>query len=390
MVAVCHFVIAFHISMLTGDRAAAHFAAEPALSHTAFVLFINSEFCITIFFVISGFVLAAGAAQPGARFSSLAARRWLRLAGPVTAASLFAWAIPVTGLNFAQAAAALSHSSWLAQQYGYIAPSTGQFIQLIFESLIVLIYPQAGWGTMARYYNSNLWTMPVEFAGSLALFLCYVYLLSPHLRSRPARIAILAVIAALIWHTAFFGFPAGALLFEAGEWCRAIGSRGLRTGAMIAGPLLFAAGLIGGSTPFELNLQGGGIYPPLAVFLYRFTAPVSSITVMHQAGAVCLVTSALLFSPFRTLLETAVMQSLGKISFMVYLLQIPILCSLGAFIVVRLSPAAGYNAATAIAAIVYLAGTLAAAAGLTALVDGPAIAASRRLGRLVDRQALPF
>jgi peptidoglycan/LPS O-acetylase OafA/YrhL len=194
------------------------------------------------------------------------------------------------------------------------------------------------------------------------------------------RLAVILLLLAGLWHTPYAGFPAGAALFECFQATRAM--RLPRFYMVIIGAPVFFAGLILGSTPFELNLQNGGIQADIAIALYRVTAPVSSITVMHDLGALCLVAGALLFAPARALLESRLCQFLGKISFMVYLVQIPILCFAAAGIVTALTPRIGYNEASVVAAIGYLCTVLATATLFTRYIDAPAIRASRHASRL--------
>jgi peptidoglycan/LPS O-acetylase OafA/YrhL len=391
MVALCHFITAFQWSMISGDPAASHFAGDVALSHTPLIFFYNSDLCIAIFFILSGFVLAAGVAESGAPLHALIARRWVRLALPVIAASLFAFAIQAFGLSFAQPASALSKSGWLAQQYAFVIGSASEFARLMGDSAIVLLYPdqgwhtvsriflypEQGWGTLARFYDSSLWTMPVEFAGSIALFAVYRLPLSV---GSYGRVCAAGVISVLLWETPFFGFPLGVLLFELH---RALPR--LPAGMLwLAGAFVCGLGVLLGATPFEINLSGGGVYATLAIFLYHVTAPMSSVTAMHQAGAFCLVAGALMFVPARAVLETGVFQFLGKISFMVYLVQVPVLCVAGTGSFLLLAPRFGYNLATIMAAGVYLTTVLAVASVFTRFIDLPAISTSRRLGAVLS------
>jgi peptidoglycan/LPS O-acetylase OafA/YrhL len=387
MVALCHFITAFQWSMIGGDPAASHFAGDVALSHTPLIFFYNSDLCIAIFFILSGFVLAAGVSESAAPLHALIARRWVRLALPVTATSAFAFTIPALGLNFAQAAARFTKSGWLADQYAHVTCSAAAFCKLLAMAGIVLLYPNHGWhsvsrvffypeqdwGTFARFYNTSLWTMPVEFAGSIALFAVYRV---PFAVGIYGRVCAAGVVSVLLWDTPFFGFPLGVLIFELHRALPRLPAAML----WLPGGCFFALGVLLGATPFEIELSGGGVYATLAIALYHLTAPMSSVTAMHQAGAFCLVVSALMFAPARAVLETRGFQFLGRISFMVYLVQVPVLCLVGAGGFLLLAPRLGYNPATIVAAAAYLAVVLAVATVFTRFIDIPAIRASRRLG----------
>jgi len=389
LVALCHFITAFQPAMLDGNPAGAHFAGAVSISQTPLIFFYNPDLCISIFFILSGFVLASSAVESGAPLHALIARRWVRLALPICGAFFFAWAVPACGLNFSQEAAAVSGSGWLAQQYAYISLSAWQFTMTLAESAIVLmnpdsglhraarvlIDPQIGWGLLPRLYNSNLWTMPIEFAGSIGLFIIYRVLPVPRIPLSLIRAALLLLLIPFLWRTQFLCFPAGALLFELYFFAR----HHLPRAAVIAGGTAFGLGLLLGGTPFQLTPTGSALYRALESALWPLIEPFSPITFMHEAGAFCLVIAAIFFTPFRSVLESRAMQWLGRISFMVYLLQVPLLCAMGAGAFLVLNPRIGYNMATLAAAAAYFAATLAAATLFARFIDIPAIHASRRL-----------
>jgi peptidoglycan/LPS O-acetylase OafA/YrhL len=289
MVALCHFLTAFQASIMDGNPATAHFAAAPALSHMPLILLYNPELCVSIFFILSGFVLASSVVESGAPLHAVIARRWVRLALPVMAAFIFAFAVPALGLNFSQAAAVWSKSNWLALQYTGITRSLSEFARGLAESAIVLMYmsygwhtltlvlvsPADGWGNLVRRYNFNLWTMPIEFAGSIALFIFYRIFLIPLPCKRLVRLAAVAALLAYLWKTPFFGFPAGMALFECYRLAGAVRfPRSGRAGAIapaatafVIGGLLFVTGLVLGGCPFELNMSAGAFYKTIALAL---------------------------------------------------------------------------------------------------------------------------
>jgi peptidoglycan/LPS O-acetylase OafA/YrhL len=383
MVAGCHFICAFDESLLTGNPDASHFSGGVALSQTPIIFLFNPDFCVAIFFVLSGFVLSASLDKTDLLLPWLMLRRWIRLAPPVIGTSLLAWIIPAFGLNFAQSAARLSKSDWLSNQYAYISMTITQFERLLYESAISLWYSCGSGGEIARFYNSNLWTMPIEFLGSIGLFAMYRIFLIPFAPKVVARLLVITVILALLWHTNFYGFPAGAGLFELQKRARhspllaLFSSRFL---SLICGSIILTLGIFSAGTPFNIN-QHGDFYAPLTRWLYRFTAPSSPITMLHHFGAICVVAGVLIFRPAQWLLEHTIAQYLGKISFMVYLVQIPILCSVGAGIFILATSRMEYGFAAAIAAAAYFSAVVASAAVLTRFVDEPATLLSKKLGQ---------
>ena len=102
-----------------------------------------------------------------------------------------------------------------------------------------------------------------------------------------------------------------------------------------------------------------------------------------QLAALSVVTAVLLWRPLQRLLLTHVSQWLGRVSFMLYLVHVPILCSLGAWLLVRLAPLLCYNAPTLLVLPCCLTTGLAIAGLTTRLIDEPSIRLARRVGAAV-------
>jgi peptidoglycan/LPS O-acetylase OafA/YrhL len=103
------------------------------------------------------------------------------------------------------------------------------------------------------------------------------------------------------------------------------------------------------------------------------------------AAAVLTVAIVLFSPPVARVLTARPLVWLGKISFGLYLVHLPIILSLGAFVFVRTLVPCGHGVAFAVASLAVFAVSLPAAWLMTALVDGPAVRLCHRLGRLVAR-----
>ena len=170
------------------------------------------------------------------------------------------------------------------------------------------------------------------------------------------------------------GFAVGALLWE---------GRRLRMSPRLAwcgGAAAFAAGVVLGGMPYDLL---GTPYWPGFVWISRWLA--EPVLAAHRAGAGLLVLAALAWPPLRWALTRAPVLSLGRVSFMVYLLHIILICSLASGIVLRLTPAWGYDAATVVALAAMLAVLLPLSWAMTWAADCPAITWSRRAERALLR-----
>ena len=105
------------------------------------------------------------------------------------------------------------------------------------------------------------------------------------------------------------------------------------------------------------------------------------IPAAHRVGAGLLVVAALAWPPLRLALTRGPVLALGRVSFMVYLLHIVLICSLASWVVLRLTPAWGYDAATVAALGAMLAVLFPLAWAMTWAADRPAITLSRRAER---------
>ncbi len=370
MVALSHYVLAFQPALLGGGPSVAHFSAAVAISRTPAIALFNPELGVAIFFALSGFVLTASAARTQASLPALIVRRWARLALPVLGTSLLIWPLAEWRMFFSVDAAGLAKSDWLAGNYAWLAFEKPDLGVLVWQSLVDLF------ARSNHFYNTALWTMPTEFRGSVALFAVVALLrwrvADARLRAWLGLGASLAALG-LVWNTAYFGFPCGVALFEAGRL-----PPPMRRAGEVAGGICLGLGVVFGGMPFLIVPPFEDFYGRVFLALAPFID--NPVLLLHRVAAVCLVAAALLFEPMRATLMTTACQRLGRISFMLYLVHVPLLCSLIAWLLPRLALEVGYDAATALLLPVFLVATAAIAAVCTRWIDAPTL-------RLINRTA---
>ena len=144
------------------------------------------------------------------------------------------------------------------------------------------------------------------------------------------------------------------------------------------GAAAFATGVVLGGMPYDL--LGTPYWPGFVLASGWLTEPVLAA---HRVGAGLLVLAALAWPPLGWALRRRPVLALGRVSFMVYLLHIILICSLASWLMLRLTPTWGYDGATAAALAATLAVLLPLAAAMTWVADRPAIAWSRRVEQLV-------
>jgi peptidoglycan/LPS O-acetylase OafA/YrhL len=314
----------------------------------------NGRFAVAVFFVLSGVVLSLSHLRrpdPGGLARS-AAGRYFRLMPPVLLSCLLAYGLLVAGLMRDDAfsnAAGRPQETW--SRFYPFEPSAG------------LAFREGVFGAFFEYgrfpsYNASLWTMSVELFGSLLVF-AFLALSG----SGRARLIAYIVVGFLLWryHRIYFDFLAGIALCEL--WVRT-GDR-VRLPVPI-GALILLAGLACGTPGPE----------------YGAAHHVPHLAKWHTAGAI-LVLGAVLFTPaLRRPLDHSLPAWLGRVSFGLYLVHLPIIASVGCGAWLALTERGwSYDRAAAGASIAVVASTLLGAWVMTRLADRPAIVLARRVGR---------
>lgn len=351
IVIVSHFVLAFTPVWFTGTGAPGWSGPDIA-ARTPLFLLQSGTFAVFVFFALSGFVMAQSAAQSRTPLLALAGTRLLRLNIPVAASVLVAVALLAVFPTAIHEVADIVQHGWVAGWYRPGGPSLG-------EALLGLA---RGSYRAAIYYNPVVWTMRVELIGSLVVY--GVYKVVPGRWIVPV---LLAGLAASFFMTGtegyLFGFFAGALLYE--YWSR---GRDLPAAALWAA---LAGGLFLGGFPFAAP-RG-----PFYGWLEAGLAPVADPDMAtRNVGAILLLAAVLYLPGPRALFGTMIPRFLGRISFALYLVHFPILCTATAAAWLWIGPDHQWPLFAAYAAVTVLAAWL-----LTLAVDEPTIRWLARIRR---------
>jgi peptidoglycan/LPS O-acetylase OafA/YrhL len=275
----------------------------------------QGAFPVRFFFVLSGFVLSLSFFRSGriAVLRSAAVRRFFRLGVPVAAAVALAYILFDLGLYFNLQAGVAQHQPhqyrWLHHWYQF-APSAADAVG------------EAGWRALFDYdtkhtYNNVLWTMGVEFRGSLFVFALLA--LIGGLRNRAALYLAVGLILRHLSQYQMIDFLAGLALCD---WYVARGQSAGESdrNSFAVGTLMILAGLlIGGSAPADIETakDAGGLIPP---------------RLWMTAGAVLVVAGIIRSPRLQSALTIRPLVLLGKMSFSLYLVHVPVLCSLSSWL----------------------------------------------------------
>jgi peptidoglycan/LPS O-acetylase OafA/YrhL len=364
-----HFGLAFFPAIDCLDPSTIHLGngkVELAIGHTPLNLFFNGAFAVSVFFVLSGFVLSYKFHRTGSRqlLTEYAAKRYFRLVLPVAASIVICYALKASGLLTTQLVQDTTKSkAWLSDQFfhmqGPLDAVKSMFIDVFLNN--------------DNRYNAVLWTMTIEFLGSLLLF-GFLALAGDHRRTIVLHIVVAAAIL-LTDKKYYAAFILGSLisrLFVSG-FAFPKGSRGIA--------LKWALMLVG--IYFSTYPWGGvqrTIWKPL---VWSWT---NTYELFHVLGAFCILLVICFDNRLRRVFSIKPFLYLGKISFSFYLIHVAILCSLGCFVFYKLYEPGNYFVPFLAAFGVSMAVTLVLSHFFYKWIDRSGIRLSDRVGKLVSRQ----
>ena len=319
-----HFLLAFFSAYYSFDINATNFRGwDVRYGQSLFSVFSNGNFCVCIFFVLSGFVLSRKyfQSQKLEVVISGAQRRFLRLYVPVASTMIIAYLMIKAGLFFNAPVSHLRHSEWwFGGMWDFPEPLQRLWICLKFSTMFG--------GDSA--FDTSLWTMAIEFTDSLFVFAFlafthntknrFVWLILVFLYSKFTISPLLA--------TFVFGISLNYV-----EQIIAGRSKYLLSGIAL---LLFPLSLILGSYPSTGNTTGT-FFEHLGHTLLEYKEW------FHTVGAYFLVLSFVLSKNLQQIISLKIFRFLGYISFSFYLLHPLIIGSLSSWLYLKMHIPLGHN-----------------------------------------------
>lgn len=326
------------------------------LFHLVTFPFQAGTFAVDIFFVLSGFVIAQSASRGNAPVALAAIRRYLRLTIPMASAAVVAWFL----LRFLPGETAivgpLAENEWIGRLYA------GGPVSLYYAlgDAVWRVYWQG-----YSYIDPVLWTMKVELIGSVCVYMFYALV--------PQMARVIALLAVVLVTSGYFGgfylgFALGTLLHEMNrmQWLRSCPPLGV---------CMIALGLLGGALCQSSLLWPGLIWLSRAGMLDKDPA-----AFCWSCSAAALIAGVVFWPRAQSILSRRIPRFFGRISFCLYLIHLPILCTVAACVYVSLC---GSRILTYLMLweTAYVAFSIVVAWGLTVLVDEPTVRALKNLGR---------
>ncbi len=397
VVVLHHGAISHDYALYSGLAADSRFDGDLALSGMPFLLVAAGDFAVSLFLVLSGFVLAHSYLHSTLGTVGAVVKRYARLTIPIAATSLLSLATAVATPGFALPGA------------DGAGRSAADLVAALRTCLLEAFYGSTVGGIHEPSYNGVLWTIPIEFQGSLLLIALFAAsrFAAARAAAKPERVVDFAGAGALLlllatWHSRFGLFGAGATLY----WLFGPHRPRRRDVATWAGKAILVFALFLGTMPHSpqrievydalVRLIGFSpesattqtlVHPLASLFgwkdplFYRLTP----IGLWHSIGAVLLLFGTLRDVAWRRLLERPFCLWLGEVSFPLYLVHSTVYRVVGLPLHgVLISAGFGYGTSSFVAITGFVAASLVAAHLLARTVEEAAVRWADRLGRTVD------
>jgi peptidoglycan/LPS O-acetylase OafA/YrhL len=398
-----HGLLNFTNALFNGEKRDSHFNWDVHLAGKPFLLFFAGNFSVAIFFVLSGFVLSHVFSRASARPIELAVRRYVRLTIPITASNLFSLLLCCAASVFPFFFYDVPNGPGF---YGSLADAPWAFFACLKESFLDATILGR---TQPATYNGALWTMQIEFFGSMMLIAMFwiAKKFSGDIRGIMNVAAGLACMIAIFWWQSTLSlFACGVIFYRlvmdgfSPRWWKELLAIPLFVSAIYLGTMPQAF-----SRPqFQTNLiaftgmdmdkiaHETVIYPVLDYFHLGNWVPFPflPVNIWHAIGAVLLLASVLLSERLRDFFSRPAFLFLGYISFSLYLIHPtvqhvtaqPIMDALVRF-------GMGKTPAMLIGLFVFVGASLWAATWFTKLVEGRSIRWSERISARIATHATP-
>lgn len=337
---------------------------EDNIHGTPLALLFAGTFAVAIFFVLSGFVLTVGFFQTKNEsiIKKLAAKRYLRLMLPALAITMFCFVLIKLGFpRYIAGVVTVTGSEWLATTSWSL---DANFLDALYSGTLG-IFIKGG-----SPYDNVLWTMTTEFMGSFIVF-AFVLLFG---KSKHRWLSYTGAIV-LTFNTWFLPFILGAALADLYVSGRLESFKKKRwiTGALV-GAVFFGA--YNASAPVS-------IYGFVSKQIFA-NFPVNYLILYLTIGAVLLIFAVLVSKRLTSWLEKPKVSVLGKYTFSLYLVHLPVLYTTGILTFLALHSHFGYNTAVALTLLVNIPIVGLATVLFERYIDAPAIKFSGVVARAFE------
>lgn len=364
-----HLVLMFYPTLYTGTVERSHFL-DPAMEHQIAIsplsIFYNGNFAVCLFFVLSGFVLSYNYFQTNNSRLLLEAsiKRYFRLLIPIAFSIVFTIVlIAIFRPNTIYLEKFTYGGDWLKGLFSEKPTFFGVLYNMFIDVFV----------TGNNKYNPVLWTMGIEFLGSVLLFA--VLMLSHSVRKKGIVLLAMALFLTFSGYYFYSAFFLGALISFG-----FVQKTDEQKPKIWLNIVLLVFGLYFGSYPTSWQYLKESIYLPLQFF------EISLMNFSLVLGSALLIFLASRSQIFQKVFSLAIFRFLGKISFSSYLIHLVIVlivsCSLFPWFIQSFS----YPKSFLLCALISISITYAISWLVYKLIDKPSV----KLSNLISRKTIEF
>lgn len=299
-----HFMLGFYTAAYDGNPERAHTdGLELAFYASPLNVIANGNFCVMIFFVLSGFVLSHKYLREGdfSILTNAAKRRYFRLFIPVGFTLIVSFILLRLNAYKHLEVSVIAHSEpWMGTLWR-MDPSFGTFLEFFFYRVMF-----QGW----HDYDTSMWTMSMELFGSFMVF--GILAVTHKLKSKNIIFLAAAIIAFLVSKDHYIGFFLGMMLFALQKF--ALQNKSALFSVVVPVVLLLGGLLLGSFPSLAWAYQSWWDFVKNQSILDHFVF-------IHTLGAVMVVAAVIMSPIFQRILGSKPLLFLGSISFSLYLLH---------------------------------------------------------------------
>ena len=325
-----HFIMGYYPAAYEGVTGVPHLreGMEAAFSQSPLGFFVTGDFWISVFYLISGFVIAYQVfrMKDEKQFSRSLLKRYPRLMLPVFVLSAIVYIMLHLNLFYNVPASLLSGSEWLAQFYQNKTTLYDLFFSSIVDTWLV---------GMSTLYSNAFWMLAELFAGSFM-----AYILAAMGKGMNRKILYVYIGAALLYLSTNSRLTDFALGVLAAYIVEQFGERikSHKKACVCAGIFMLTAAVVLGAYP--VGHEPDNAYRILNHLPERF----NPVYFYHILAAVLLIMGIWLLEPLGKVFSKKPVLFLGEISYSIYLVHIPVIYSLSAWLLVKfMSKTRNYN-----------------------------------------------
>lgn len=307
-----HFVLAFIPALYYGNTVKTNlFTNEGSLADSPFLFFVGGHFLVSLFLMLSGLVLSLQVYRIESikELLSKIITRYLRLALPVFIISLIVYIMMRFGLFYHNSIFDQTGSPWL--QLFYQIPIG---LKSVFETSFYSV-----WFVGNDTFSTAFWMLTHLFYGSLLTY-GVIYLIRNHKPSFQLILILIVFLITTVVDSYLVNFTYGMLL----AWMIQHNIDLIRN-KMIVSMILISGIFLAG---FPQGVQPTNFY---SIFLFLNGFITASIHI-HALGAFLMILGIKHLKQFMSILECSYLQMLGRISYSIYLVHIPLLFSFSTYL----------------------------------------------------------